>query len=102
LQLWFNKQPDDKIRKILKDYDYKKLIFLKDPGDETFDQIKIEQNKQALKKIVYHYLTEEKNNKKPINGVAYFHLNNGATIYDIVVNGDLSPNGYKQSFGIIG
>lgn len=98
---WFNKQPDDKIRKILKDYDYKKLIFLKDPGDETFDQIKIEQNKQALKKIVYHYLTEEKNNKKPINGVAYFHLNNGATIYDIVVNGDLSPNGYKQSFGIM-
>jgi malonyl-CoA decarboxylase len=98
---WFNKQPDDKIRKILKEYDYKKLIFLKDPGDETFDQIKIEQNKQALKKIVYHYLTEEKNNKKPINGVAYFHLNNGATIYDIVVNGDLSPNGYKQSFGIM-
>ena len=29
------------------------------------------------------------------------HLNNGASIYDIVINGDLSSNGYKESFGIM-
>ena len=98
---WFDKQSDDKIKKILKNYDYKQLMFLKEKDDNTFNQNKIEQNKDALKKLVYYYLTEEKVNKKPANGVAYFHLNNGASIYDIVINGNLSLNGYKESFGIM-
>jgi malonyl-CoA decarboxylase len=76
-------------------------MFLKDQDDINFNQYKIEQNKQALKKIVYYYLVEEKINKKPINAVAYFHLNNGASIYDIVINGNLSMNGFKESFGIM-
>jgi malonyl-CoA decarboxylase len=98
---WFNKQSEDKIKKILKNDDYKQLMFLKDQDDINFNQYKIEQNKQALKKIVYYYLVEEKINKKPINAVAYFHLNNGASIYDIVINGNLSMNGFKESFGIM-
>jgi malonyl-CoA decarboxylase len=101
LATWFAKQPDDKIKKILKNYDYKQLMFLKEQDDITFNQNKIEHNKEALKKLVYYYLTEEKVNKKPANGVAYFHLNNGASIYDIVINGNLSLNGYKESFGIM-
>lgn len=101
LATWFAKQPDDKIKKILKNYDYKKLIFLKEQEDIIFNKDKIEQNKDALKKLVYYYLTEEKVNKKPVDGVAYFHLNNGASIYDIVINGNLSLNGYKESFGIM-
>jgi malonyl-CoA decarboxylase len=76
-------------------------MFLKEQDDINVNQYKIEQNKQALKKIAYHYLVEEKDNKKPINGVAYFHLNNGASIYDIVVNGNLSINGFKESFGVM-
>ena len=98
---WFAKQTDDKIKKILKNYDYKQLMFLKEKDDITFSQNKIEKNKDALKELVYYYLTEEKVNKKPANGVAYFHLNNGASIYDIVINGNLSLNGYKESFGIM-
>jgi len=101
LATWFSKQPDEKIKKILKNYDHKQLMFLKEQDDITFNQNKIEHNKEALKKLVYHYLTEEKVNKKPVNGVAYFHLNNGASIYDIVINGNLSLNGYKESFGIM-
>ncbi len=54
-------------------------MFLKEQDDIAFNQNKIEKNKDALKKLVYYYLTEEKVNKKPINGVAYFHLNNGAS-----------------------
>ena len=101
LATWFAKQSDDNIKKILKNYDYKQLMFLKEQDDITFNQNKIENNKEALKKLVYYYLTEEKVNKKPANGVAYFHLNNGASIYDIVINGNLSLNGYKESFGIM-
>ena len=101
LAAWFINQPDDKIKKVLKNYDYKKLMFLKEQDDITFNKDKIEQNKDALKKLVYYYLAEEKVNKKPINAVAYFHLNNGASIYDIVINGNLSLSGYKESFGIM-
>ena len=76
-------------------------MFLKDQNNIIFNQNKNEQNKDAFKKLVYYCLTGEKVNKKAANGVAYFHLNNGASIYDIVINGNLSLNGYKESFGIM-
>ncbi|NCU73388.1 MAG: malonyl-CoA decarboxylase [Candidatus Fonsibacter ubiquis] len=68
---WFLKQPEVKIKNILKNYNSSQLYFL------------------------------EKFNDRPLNGVANFHLNNGASIYDIVINADLSSNGYKESFGIM-
>jgi malonyl-CoA decarboxylase len=86
LASWFLKQPETKIKSILKNNNYSQLY---------------EENKEILKKITYYYLTEEKFNNRPLNGVANFHLNNGASIYDIVINADLSSNGYKESFGIM-
>jgi len=98
---WFLHQSDDKIKKILKNFDIKKLLFLKDQEDIHFNQSKIEDNKEALKKLVYYYLILEKKDKKPINSVAYFHFNNGAILHDILLNANLSLNGYKESFGIM-
>ena len=98
---WFIHQSDDKIKKILKNFDIRRLLFLKDQEDINFNQHKIEDNKEALKKLAYHYLVEEKKDKKPINSVAYFHFNNGATFHDILINANLSLNGYKESFGIM-
>jgi len=98
---WFLHQSDDKIKKILKNFDIRRLLFLKDQDDINFNQYKIEDNKEALKKLVYYYLVEEKKDKKPINSVAYFHFNNGALLYDILLNANLSLNGYKESFGIM-
>ena len=98
---WFLHQSDEKIKKILKNFDIRRLLFLKDQDDINFNQYKIEDNKEALKKLVYYYLVEEKKDKKPINSVAYFHFNNGALLYDILLNANLSLNGYKESFGIM-
>ena len=98
---WFLHQSDEKIKKILKNFDIRRLLFLKDQEDINFNQHKIEDNKEALKKLVYYYLVEEKKDKKPINSVAYFHFNNGALLYDILLNANLSLNGYKESFGIM-
>jgi malonyl-CoA decarboxylase len=98
---WFLKQPEVKIKNILKNYNSSQLYFLKDENIDSFNHKKLEDNKEALKKITYYYLTEEKFNDRPLNGVANFHLNNGASIYDIVINADLSSNGYKESFGIM-
>jgi len=44
---------------------------------------------------------KRKKDKKPINSVAYFHFNNGALLHDILLNANLSLNGYKESFGIM-
>ena len=101
LASWFLKQPETKIKSILKNNNSSQLYFLKDENIDSFNYKKIEENKEALKKITYYYLTEEKFNNRPLNGVANFHLNNGASIYDIVINADLSSNGYKESFGIM-
>ena len=98
---WFLHQSDEKIKKILKNFDIRRLLFLKDQEDINFNQYKIEDNKEALKKLVYYYLVEEKKDKKPINSVAYFHFNNGALLHDILLNANLSLNGYKESFGIM-
>ncbi|HRD24546.1 MAG: malonyl-CoA decarboxylase domain-containing protein [Candidatus Fonsibacter ubiquis] len=98
---WFLKQSEAKIKNILKNYNSSQLYFLKDENIDSFNHKKLEDNKEALKKITYYYLTEEKFNDRPLNGVANFHLNNGASIYDIVINADLSSNGYKESFGIM-
>ena len=98
---WFLHQSDEKIKKILKNFDIRRLLFLKDQDDINFNQYKIEDNKEALKKLVYYYLVEEKKDKKPINSVAYFHFNNGALLHDILLNANLSLNGYKESFGIM-
>ena len=98
---WFLHQSDEKIKKILKNFDIRRLLFLKDQDDINFNQYKLEDNKEALKKLVYYYLVEEKKDKKPINSVAYFHFNNGALLYDILLNANLSLNGYKESFGIM-
>ena len=101
LASWFLKQPEIKIKNILKNNNSSQLYFLKDKNIDSFNYKKIEENKDSLKKITYYYLIEEKLNNRPLNGVANFHLNNGASIYDIVINGDLSSNGYKESFGIM-
>jgi malonyl-CoA decarboxylase len=98
---WFLKQPEVKIKNIFKNYNSSQLYFLKDENIDSFNHKKLEENKEVLKKITYYYLTEEKFNDRPLNEVANFHLNNGASIYDIVINADLSPNGYKESFGIM-
>jgi malonyl-CoA decarboxylase len=98
---WFLKQPEVKIKNICKNYNSSQLYFLKDENIDSFNHKKLEENKEVLKKITYYYLTEEKFNDRPLNGVVNFHLNNGASIYDIVINADLSPNGYKESFGIM-
>ena len=98
---WFLHQSNEKIKIILKNFDIRRLLFLKDQEDINFNQYKIEDNKEALKKLVYYYLVEEKKDKKPINSVAYFHFNNGALLHDILLNANLSLNGYKESFGIM-
>jgi len=98
---WFLKQDNQKLDKIL-NKNLNKLNFLRDnPEIVNLDISKIKENEKLIKDLVLYYLINEKTGKKPANGVANFHLNNGAIIFDIVVNGDLSQKGLKDSFGLM-
>ena len=85
---------------ILKNYDIEKISFLKSDIIKLGDQRIIEE-KEAIKKVVVHYLINEKNNEKPLNPVSRFHLGNGASIEDVIINGNISDYGYQESFGIM-
>lgn len=97
---WFLSLNDEKLKDILKDYDITKLNFLRS-SDLKIGEPKIIEEKKAIKKLVAHYLINEKINNKPLNPVSRFHLGNGASIYNIIINGNISDYGYKESFGIM-
>ena len=97
---WFLSLSDEKLKDILKDYDITKLNFLRS-SDLKIGEPKIIEEKTAIKKLVAHYLINEKINNKPLNPVSRFHLGNGASIYNIIINGNISDYGYKESFGIM-
>ena len=97
---WFLSLNDEKLKDILKDYDITKLNFLRS-SDLKIGEPKIIEEKTAIKKLVAHYLINEKINNKPLNPVSRFHLGNGASIHNIIINGNISDYGYKESFGIM-
>ena len=97
---WYRSLNQKKLQDILKGYDIKKLEFLSSPNLKIGDPKMIEE-KEALKKLVAHYLINEKINNKPLNPVSRFHLGNGASIHNILINGNTSDYGYKESFGIM-
>ena len=97
---WFLSLNDEKLKDILKNYDITKLNFLRS-SDLKIGEPKIIEEKTAIKKLVAHYLINEKINNKPLNPVSRFHLGNGASIHNIIINGNISDYGYKESFGIM-
>ena len=97
---WYRSLNQEKLQDILKGYDIKKLEFLNSPNLKIGDPKMIEE-KEVLKKLVAHYLINEKINNKPLNPVSRFHLGNGASIHNILINGNTSDYGYKESFGIM-
>ena len=98
---WFSYVEDDKIKNILGNISNENLSFLKS-SDLKIGDTRIISNKDALLKLVSHYLLNEKNKKGlPINDVSRFHLGNGAIIDDIIINANISEIGFKRSFGVM-
>jgi malonyl-CoA decarboxylase len=57
--------------------------------------------KPVLLRLCTHYLLNEKKNGKPLDPVCNFHLSNGARLERLNWLADSSPNGLKQSAGIM-
>ena len=65
------------------------------------ENIKFETSKDDLEKLTATYLLTAKRNNKPRDPVARFHLRNGAKLEQINIDGDLSPKGQSESFGVL-
>jgi len=97
---WVNYIEENKLRFILGSEDYEKVKFLRSTEIKIGDP-RIIEHKKIIKKLTIHYLIKEKVNGKPVNAVTRFHLGNGASIENIVINGNISDYGYNESFGIM-
>ena len=98
---WFSYLEDVKIKNILGEMPLENISFLKSTDLKVGDP-RIVSNKEAITKLVAHYLMNEKNHKQlPINDVCRFHLGNGAIIDDIVINANVSEVGLNRSFGVM-
>jgi malonyl-CoA decarboxylase len=98
---WFSYLEENKIKNILGNLTNQNMSFLKSKDLKIGDN-RIIDNKDAIIKLVVHYLLNEKNEKGlPINNVSRFHLGNGAIIDDIAINANISETGFKRSFGIM-
>jgi malonyl-CoA decarboxylase len=98
---WFSYLKDSKIKSILANLSDQDLSFLKSQDLKIGDG-RIIANKEAIIKLVSHYIVNEKNQKGlPINDVSRFHLGNGAIVDDIIINANISEVGFKRSYGIM-
>ena len=98
---WFTTLDESIIQNILGKIPYANISFLKNSNLKIGDG-RIVSNKNAIIKLVAHYLVNEKNKKNlPINDVCRFHLGNGAIVDDIVINANVSEVGFNRSFGVM-
>ena len=98
---WLSYVEEPKIKNILANLKNQDVSFLKSQ-DLKFGDGRIIENKEAIKRLVAHYIVNEKNQQGlPVNDVSRFHLGNGAIVEDIVVNGNISEQGFKRAFGVM-
>lgn len=98
---WFTYLEEPKIKSILANLKNQDVSFLRSQ-DLKLGDVRIIENKEALIKLVAHYIVNEKNQQGlPVNDVSRFHLGNGAIVEDIVINGNVSEQGFKRSYGMM-
>ena len=98
---WFSYLEESKIKNILGNIKNQDVMFLKSKDLKIGDK-RIIDNKEAIIKLVSHYIVNEKNRDGlPVNDVSRFHLGNGAIVEDVIINGNISENGFKRSFGVM-
>ena len=98
---WFTYLEEPKIKSILANLKNQDVSFLRSQ-DLKLGDCRIIQNKEALIKLVAHYIVNEKNQQGlPVNDVSRFHLANGAIVEDIVINANVSEQGFKRSYGMM-
>ncbi|MXW47745.1 MAG: MCD, Malonyl-CoA decarboxylase MCD, partial [Gammaproteobacteria bacterium] len=77
-------------------------LMLKMQFDDWFEDEKLlESLKPALQGLIAYYLAHARKKDEPLDPVARFHLRNGAQLKRLNWLGDRSPNGFRQSAGML-
>ena len=98
---WLKSQLDDEEESSLGEAQRSALQGL-DDADWHRDPAQAQVLETALLSTAASYLLEAKTGQdRPIDPVSRFHLGNGARLEQINIRGDLSPNGLRQSHGIM-
>ena len=98
---WFSYLEESKIKNILGNIKNQDVMFLKSKDLKIGDK-RIIDNKEAIIKLVFYYIVNEKNHDGlPVNDVTRFHLGNGAIVKDVIINANISEDGFKRSFGVM-
>jgi len=97
---WFRYCNEKKIKNILQTSS-SDMSFLKSPNFMAGDSRIISYKENIIKLVAYYLINEKDLNGFPLGDVTRFHLRNGATINDIVINADISEAGFKRSFGVM-
>eukprot|EP00560_Eucampia_antarctica_P007770 CAMPEP_0197827144 /NCGR_PEP_ID=MMETSP1437-20131217/3998_1 /TAXON_ID=49252 ORGANISM="Eucampia antarctica, Strain CCMP1452" /NCGR_SAMPLE_ID=MMETSP1437 /ASSEMBLY_ACC=CAM_ASM_001096 /LENGTH=135 /DNA_ID=CAMNT_0043427885 /DNA_START=170 /DNA_END=574 /DNA_ORIENTATION=+ len=79
----------------------KDLVHILDTSNWYQDEVMSTTLKPILMRLAAHYLTVEKYRGKPLNGVAKFHIRNGAEMHRLNYLADLSRKGMHNSAGIM-
>lgn len=66
------------------------------PNDESNSEAE-----ENLKKAIFHYLSQTRKGRYPLDPVARFHLGNGASLHQIHLNADNSEKGKQQSLSVM-
>ena len=98
---WLSYVEEPKIKSILTSFKNQDVSFLKSQDLKLGDS-RIIENEEEIKKLVAHYIVNEKDQQGlPMNDVSRFHLGNGAIVEDIVLNANISEQGFKGSYGVM-
>lgn len=98
---WLKAERENEKSAILSDDQRLTLALLDQPGWHTDDE-KAEAVRTVLIPLAAYYFLEAKDKRKrPVDAVARFHLGNGARLERLNFLGDVSPNGLKQSHGLM-
>ena len=98
---WFTYLEEVKIKSILGNLKDQDVSFLKSQDLKLGDS-RIIKNQEAMMKLVAHYIVNEKNQQGlPVNDVSRFHLGNGAIVEDVIINANVSEQGFKRSYGVM-
>jgi malonyl-CoA decarboxylase len=57
--------------------------------------------REPMEKLCARYLVQEKSGTQPLDPVAHFHLNNGASVSRLLWLADTSARGMQQSYGMM-
>lgn len=97
---WLDRELKQTSSEVIDSEDRKQLQMLNSPSWKD-DPTCCEVLKPLLIRLCAHYLYHAKKGNNPLDPVARFHLGNGAQIARLNWLGDRSPNGLRQSAGLL-